>query len=282
MALDILQVAIVLVLLLLLVKPVGTYMAAVFMGKRTWLDPVLNPVDNAIYKVSGIDPNQQQRWPAYVKAMLLTNLAMFVLFFVIYLLQAMLPLNPDGQAAVPPWLALNTAMSFITNTNWQNYGGENTLSYFSQMLAIIYPQFTSAATGLACGIAFIRGLGGSTNLGNFYVDLTRAITRIMLPIAFVCGVVFVGLGVPATFEGALQVNTLNGPLAAQTSTTTSDQSSPDATPPTETALGQQTITRGPVAALTSIKHLGTNGGGWFNANSTHPFENPNPTSNILE
>jgi K+-transporting ATPase ATPase A chain len=282
MALDILQVAIVLVLLLLLVKPVGTYMAAVFMGKRTWLDPVLNPVDNAIYKVSGIDPNQQQRWPAYVKAMLLTNLAMFVLFFVIYLLQAMLPLNPDGQAAVPPWLALNTAMSFITNTNWQNYGGENTLSYFSQMLAIIYPQFTSAATGLACGIAFIRGLGGSTNLGNFYVDLTRAITRIMLPIAFVCGVVFVGLGVPATFEGALQVNTLNGPLAAQTSTTTSDQSSPDATPPTETALGQQTITRGPVAALTAIKHLGTNGGGWFNANSTHPFENPNPTSNILE
>jgi K+-transporting ATPase ATPase A chain len=284
MALDILQVAIILVLLLLLVKPVGTYMAAVFTGKRTWLDPVLNPFDNAIYKVSGIDPNQQQGWPAYVKAMLLTNMVMFVLFVLIYVLQAALPLNPDSIGPVTPWLAVNTAMSFITNTNWQNYGGENTLSYFSQMFAIIYPQFTSAATGLACGIAFIRGLSGSTNLGNFYVDLTRAITRIMLPIAFVCGVVFVGLGVPATFDGALQVNTLNGPLTAQAATTTSDQSTapaPQATP-SATSQGQQTITRGPIAALTSIKHLGTNGGGWFNANSTHPYENPNPVSNILE
>ncbi|MBV9580665.1 MAG: potassium-transporting ATPase subunit A, partial [Chloroflexi bacterium] len=256
MALDILQVAIVLVLLLLLVRPVGTYMAAVFSGKRTWLDPVLNPVDNAIYKLSGVDPTQQQRWPAYVKAMLLTNLVMFIVFIVIFLLQGVLPLNPDGMTGVPPWLALNTAMSFITNTNWQNYGGENTLSYFSQMFAIIFPQFTSAATGLACGIAFIRGLGGSTNLGNFYVDLTRAITRIMLPIAFVSALIFVALGVPATFEGALQVNTLDG--------------------------AQQTITRGPIAALESIKQLGTNGGGWFNANSTHPFENPNPTSDVLE
>src|SRR5499427_9871741 len=288
MALDILQVAIVLVLLLLLVKPVGTYMAAVFMGKRTWLDPVLNPVDNAIYKVSGIDPTQQQRWPAYVKAMLLTNLVMFVMFIVIYMIQAMLPLNPDGLGPVGPWLALNTAMSFITNTNWQNYGGENTLSYFSQMFAIIFPQFTSAATGLACGIAFIRGLGGSTNLGNFYVDLTRAITRIMLPISFAMAIVFVALGVPATFDGGVQVNTLNGPLTASAVTTPSDQStapSAVATPvptPSATSQGQQIITRGPVAALTSIKHLGTNGGGWFNANSTHPFENPNPISNILE
>jgi K+-transporting ATPase ATPase A chain len=256
MVLDILQMVVVLILLLLLVKPVGRYMAAVFTGTRTWLDPVLNPLDHAIYTLSGIDPSQQQRWPAYVKAMLATNLVMFLMFFVIYMLQAMLPLNPDGMAAVPPWLALNTAMSFITNTNWQNYGGENTLSYFSQMFAIICPQFTSAATGLACGIAFIRGLGGSTNLGNFYVDMTRAITRIMLPIAFVCALAFVALGVPATFAGALQTTGLEG----QT----------------------QTITRGPIAALESIKHLGTNGGGWFNANSAHPFENPNPTSNVLE
>jgi K+-transporting ATPase ATPase A chain len=282
MALDILQVAMVLVLLLLLVKPVGLYMAAVFTGKRTWLDPVLNPVDNFIVKVSGVDPNQHQRWPAYVKAMLWTNVVMLVMFFVIYLVQASLPLNPDGQGPVAPWLAMNTAMSFVTNTNWQNYGGENTLSYFSQMFAIIGPQFTSAATGLACGIAFIRGLGGSTNLGNFYTDLTRAITRIMLPIAFVTAIAFVALGVPATFEGALQVNTLNGPLASLTTTTSGDQSNTGATPPTETAQGQQTITRGPVAALTSIKHLGTNGGGWFNANSTHPFENPNAITNVLE
>ncbi len=285
MAFDILQVAIVLVLLLVLVKPAGLYMAAVFTGKRTWLDPVLNPIEKVIYKVSGVDPSEHQRWPAYVKAMLLTNLVMFAMLIVVYVLQGGLPLNPDGLGPVAPWLAINTAMSFITNTNWQNYAGENTLSYFSQMFAIIFPQFTSAATGLACGIAFIRGLGGSTNFGNFYVDLTRAITRIMLPIAFVAAIVFVALGVPATFEGALQVNTLNGPLASQ-AVTTSDQSEPssttDATPPTQTAQGEQTITRGPVAALESIKHVGTNGGGWFNTNSAHPFENPNAITNILE
>src|SRR5579859_3484657 len=188
--------------------------------------------------------------------MLITNFAMWAILFVILEVQQLLPLNPDGIASVSPWLAFNTSLSFITNTNWQNYGGENTLSYFSQMFAIIFPQFTSAATGLACGIAFIRGLGGSVGLGNFYVDLTRAITRILLPIAFVGGLVLVALGVPATFDGALTVHTLNG--------------------------AQQVITRGPVAALESIKHLGTNGGGWFNANSAHPFENPNPISNILE
>src|SRR5712692_6220132 len=164
------------------------------------------------------------------------------------------------------------------------------------MFAIIFPQFTSAATGLACGIAFIRGLGGSVGLGNFYVDMTRAITRIMLPISFVAALAFVALGVPATFDGSLTVNTLNGALTppAATPVTTADQSSsstaaaaPAAEPtpvptPSATSQGQQVITRGPVAALTSIKHLGTNGGGWFNANSAHPFENPNPISNILE
>jgi potassium-transporting ATPase potassium-binding subunit len=283
MGFDILQMAILLVILFLLVRPVGTYMAAVFMRKKSPVDRVFDPVDNAIYRLSGINPREEQRWPAYVKAMLITNAVMFVMFFVIYELQAVLPLNPDGQAPVPPWLALNTAMSFITNTNWQNYGGENTLSYFTQLTAIIFPQFTSAATGLACGIAFIRGLGGSTSLGNFYVDMTRAITRIMLPIAFVMAIVFVALGVPATFDGSLTVNTLNGPLTATAASAPSDQSAPTPVPtPSLTSQGQQTITRGPVAALTSIKHLGTNGGGWFNANSTHPFENPNPVSNVLE
>jgi K+-transporting ATPase ATPase A chain len=276
MALDILQMAIVIALIVLLAIPVGRYMAAVLMRHKTWPDRVLDPVDHAIYRVSGVNPDEGMRWPAYVKAVLITNLVMFIIMFVIFETQQFLPLNPDGQAQVPPWLAANTAMSFITNTNWQNYGGESTLSYFSQMFAIIFPQFTSAATGLACGAAFIRGLGGSTNMGNFYVDLTRIITRIMLPIAFVCGITFVGLGVPATFDGSLQVNTLNGPTA-QTSVDTSSGAAPSAP-----SQGQQTITRGPVAALTSIKHLGTNGGGWFNANSTHPFENPNPISNILE
>ncbi len=272
MALDILQMLIVLAILLLLVRPVGTYMAAVFMRKRTGLDRVFDRIDNGIYRLGGVNPNENQRWPAYVKAMLITNFAMWAILFIILEVQQLLPLNPDGQGPVNPWLAFNTSLSFITNTNWQNYGGENTLSYFSQLFAIIFPQFTSAATGLACGIAFIRGLGGSVGLGNFYVDLTRAITRIMLPIAFVAALTFVALGVPSTFEGSLTVNTLNGALTA-----------PSAAPtPSATSEGQQVITRGPVAALTSIKHLGTNGGGWFNANSAHPFENPNPISNILE
>ncbi len=256
MPLDILQMLIVLAILLLLVRPVGTYMAAVFTRKPSAVDRVFDPIDNGIYRLSGVNPNENQRWPAYVKAMLITNFAMWAILFVILEVQQVLPLNPDGQGPVNPWLAFNTSLSFITNTNWQNYGGENTLSYFSQMFAIIFPQFTSAATGLACGIAFIRGLGGSVGLGNFYVDMTRAITRIMLPISFVAALAFVALGVPATFDGALTVTTLNH--------------------------GQQTITFGPVAALEAIKHLGTNGGGWFNANSAHPFENPNPISNILE
>ena len=216
MAFDILQMVILLVVLFVLVRPTGRYMAAVYTNGRTWLDVVFDPVDNAIYRISGVDPREQQRWPAYVKAMLITNAVMFGLLFVILETQQFLPLNPDGQGPINPWLAFNTAMSFVTNTNWQNYGGESTLSYFTQMFAIIFPQFTSAATGLACGVAFIRGLGGSVPLGNFYVDLTRTITRILLPIAFVTGIAFVALGVPATFDGSLQVNTLNGPLTAST------------------------------------------------------------------
>src|SRR5581483_7769718 len=253
---DILQMVVVLALLMAIVYPLGRYMAAVFMQRRTWLDPVLDPVDNAIYKVCSVNPQQRMGWRGYVVAMLVTNLVMFVLLFVVMELQTILPLNPDGVGLVAVPLALNTAMSFITNTNWQNYGGENTLSYVSQMFAIIFPQFTSAATGLVCGIAFIRGIGGSTNLGNFSVDLTRAITRILLPLSFVFAVLFVALGVPATFEGAASATTLSG--------------------------HEQVIMRGPVAALASIKHLGTNGGGWFNANSAHPFENPSPITNVLE
>src|SRR4030081_2852974 len=194
MPLDILQMLIVLVILFLLVRPVGTYMAAVFTRKSSAVDRVFDRIDNGIYRLSGVNPNENQRLPAYVEALLITNLAMWAILFLILEVQQVLPLNPDGQGPVNPWLAFNTSLSFITNTNWQNYGGENSLSHFSQMFAIIFPQFTSAATGLACGIAFIRGLGGSTTLGNFYVDMTRAITRIMLPIAFVAGIAFVGLG----------------------------------------------------------------------------------------
>jgi K+-transporting ATPase ATPase A chain len=266
MVIDILQWVIFWGVLLALVFPVGSYMAKVFTGGRTWFDPVMDPIDNFIYKLSGIDPKKQQRWPAYVKAMLIVNGVMFVLMFLVLELQTVLPLNPDHLGFVDPWLAFNTVSSFITNTNWQSYGGESTLSYFSQMFAIIFPMFTSAATGLACGMAFIRGLGGSVDMGNFYADLTRAITRIMLPIALVAGVVLVVLGVPSTFAGTQTVNTLNGPLA----------------PAAVSPASQQNIARGLVAPLVSIKHAGTNGGGWFNANSSHPFENPNPITNMIE
>jgi K+-transporting ATPase ATPase A chain len=212
---------------------------------------------------------------------------MFLIILAILELQHVLPLNPDGMGFINPLLAFNIAASFITNTNWQNYGGESTLSYFSQMFAIIFPMFTSAATGLACGVAFIRGLGGSVELGNFYVDLTRSLTRILLPAALIIGVVLVGLGVPATFSGAQTVTTLNGPLAAAPASTDSASPLPSADPTSDpaasaTSQGLQTITRGPVAPLETIKELGTNGGGWFNANSAHPFENPRPITNVLE
>src|SRR5579883_440934 len=283
MVFDVLQMAIVLALAFLIVFPLGRYMAAVFMFKPTFADRVLNPLDRGVYRVCGIKAEQEMGWRGYVKAMLLTNLAMWVLIFAtleVQHLPAFGALNPDGQGFVNPFLAFMQASSFITNTDWQNYGGENTFSYLSQMLGLIFPMFTSAATGLACGVAFIRGLGGSVNLGNFYVDLTRAITRIMLPLALVFGIAFVGLGVPATFDGAQQVTTLNGALAPA-SPSPSATPAPDATP-SATSQGQQTITRGMVAALISIKHLGTNGGGWFNANSAHPFENPRPLTNVLE
>jgi len=256
MLFDFLQLGIALALLYVLVFPVGRYLASVFTGRRIWLDRIFDPIDNAIYRLAGVDPLVQHTWRPYFAAMLVTNAVMFVMLFVVLELQQLLPLNPDGAGPVDPFLAFNTAASFITNTNWQNYAGENTLSYFSQLFAIIFPQFTSAATGLACGAAFIRGLAGGRELGNFYVDLTRITTRILLPIAFVAAIAFVALGVPATFSGAVQVNTLDGV--------------------------QQTITRGPVAALESIKHLGTNGGGWFNTNSAHPFEDPSPLSNVLQ
>jgi K+-transporting ATPase ATPase A chain len=270
---DWIQIAIVIAIILLLVRPMGAYMYAVFTGKRTFLDRVLDPVDRLLFRIGGVDPTVQQTWWPYAKAMLIVNAVMFVMLFIVLEVQHLLPLNPDGMGPVDPFLAYNTAASFITNTNWQSYGGEYTLSYFSQLFAIIFPMFTSAATGLACGIAFIRGLGGSVTLGNFYSDLVRALTRIMLPISFVAAIVFVALGVPATFEGAASASTLNGPLAA---------SSAPADSPTDVSQGTQTIARGIVAPLIAIKHLGTNGGGWFNVNSSHPFENPNAISNILE
>jgi K+-transporting ATPase ATPase A chain len=196
-------------------------------------------------------------WKKYVFAMLLSNFIMMILLYIIFRIQKYLPLNPDKIDNMPPALAFNTAASFITNTNWQAYSGENSLSYFSQMIAITFPMFTSAATGFAVAIAFIRGLvARQNNLGNFYVDLVRCITRVFLPLSFIVALFLVFQGVPQTLHGSVNATTLEG--------------------------AKQTITRGPVAALESIKHIGTNGGGFFGTNSAHPFENPTPLSNLME
>lgn len=249
------QIAIILAILVAIVPFFGTYMARVFLGERTVLDPILTPIERVIYKLIGVRPQRDMSGWQYAKGVLYSNLAMFVLVYLIFMLQGILPLNPTELDA-PSWdLALHTAISFVTNTNQQHYSGETTFSYASQMLALGYLMFTSAATGLAVGIAFIRGLTGRS-LGNFYVDLTRSITRILLPISLVGGLVLLILGIPETLAGSAVATTLEG--------------------------ATQYIARGPVAHFEIIKELGENGGGFFGINSAHPFENPNGASNLIE
>lgn len=256
--LGIIQIILVLGVTLLIAIPLGGYIYKVFTGQRSKLEVVYAPCEKLIYKLSGIRPSVEMDWKDYLKALLLVNFMMMLFVYLILRLQQWLPLNPDHQAAVPWDLAFNTASSFITNTNWQNYAGESTLSYLSQTMAITYLQFTAAATGLVAVIAFLRGLVGnrSKSFGNFWVDFVKVHTRLLLPLAFILALVFVGLGLPQTFSGAQTVHTLQG--------------------------AAQTISRGPIASLEAIKQLGTNGGGFMNANSAHPFENPNVITNILE
>ena len=231
------------------------YMARVFLGGQTLLDPVMNPVENIIYTVIGVRHRENMTGWQYARAVLWSNLAMFILVYSIFRLQGILPLN-HTELEAPSWdLALHTAISFVTNTNQQHYSGETTFSYASQMLALGYLMFTSAATGLAVAIAFIRGLTGRP-LGNFYVDLTQSITRILLPISLIGAIVLLILGVPETLAGPEIVTTLEG--------------------------GTQVIARGPVAHFEFIKQLGENGGGFFGINSAHPYENPNSLTNLIE
>ncbi len=249
------QIALILILLVAIAPFLGTYMARVFMEKKTLLDPLLNPVERTIYALSGINPQDEMTGWQYARAILYSNLVMAVLILFILMNQGWLPLNPTNLGA-PTWdTALHTTISFITNTNQQHYSGETTLSYASQMLALGYHMFTSAATGLAVGIAFIRGLTGRP-LGNFYVDLIRSITRILLPISLVGALLLLIAGVPETLASPVTVTTLEG--------------------------ATQVIARGPVAHFEIIKQLGENGGGFFAINSAHPFENPNNASNLLE
>ncbi|MCL4545252.1 MAG: potassium-transporting ATPase subunit KdpA [Chloroflexi bacterium] len=252
------EIVLFLVLLLLLTKPLGTYMAAVYAGRHTWLDPVLRPVESLIYRLCGIDAAQEQTWLGYGIAMLVFNAAGLLLLYAILRLQGILPFNPAGQGGVDPTLAWNTAVSFATNTNWQNYAGETTMSYFSQMVGLAVHNFTSAATGMALAIALIRALArhSARTLGNFWVDMTRGILYILLPISFVLALVLIWQGVPQNLNAYTHVTTLQG--------------------------GHQVIAQGPVASQEAIKELGTNGGGFFNANSAHPYENPTPLSDFLE
>jgi potassium-transporting ATPase potassium-binding subunit len=257
MTMGLIEVAVTLLIAGLLVIPVGAYLVKVFDYEPTGLDRVFGPIERFIYRIIGVREKEPMGWKKYVFAMLLSNFIMMMFMYLVFRTQKFLPLNPDKIDNMPPALAFNTAASFITNTNWQAYSGENSLSYLSQMIAITFPMFTSAATGFAVAIAFIRGLiARQNNLGNFYVDLVRSIIRVFLPLSFLVALFLIFQGVPETIHGAAHATTLED--------------------------AKQTITRGPVASLESIKHLGTNGGGYFGTNSAHPFENPTPLSNLIE
>jgi potassium-transporting ATPase potassium-binding subunit len=251
------QIGLTLIIILAITPIFGGYIARVYLGQRTLLDRVLNPVDRLIFSLSGIQPQAQMTGWQYIRAILYSNLAMAILLFLMLMLQSLLPLNPNGLGA-PSWdTALHTTISFMTNTNQQHYSGETTYSYFSQMLGLGLMFFTSAATGIAVAIAFIRGLTGRP-LGNFYTDLTLAITRILLPISIVGTIVLVAAGTPETLAGVIVVPTLENPNISQA------------------------IAIGPVAHFEIIKELGENGGGFFAINSAHPFENPNGLTNLIQ
>jgi len=252
-----LQIGLMFVAVLLIVKPLGLYMARVFQGQRTFLSPVLAPVESVFYASSGVDPKREQGWLAYTTAMLMFSIGGFVSLYLILRFQNLLPLNPQGFPGVAPDLAFNTAVSFLTNTNWQSYSGETTMSNFSQMAGLAVHNFLSAATGIALALAVTRAFARSSvaTLGNFWVDMTRATLYVLLPISIVLAIVFVGLGLPQTLDGSVLATTLEG--------------------------AQQKIALGPIASQEAIKQLGTNGGGFFNANASHPFENPNAISNFL-
>ncbi len=253
-----LQVALFCALPMLLTKPLGGYMTRVFAGERTPLSPVLRPVERGLYWVSGVDEAEEQHWVTYAIAMLAFSLAGFVVLYALQRLQAVLPLNPQHLDAVSPDLAFNTSVSFVTNTNWQSYVPETTMSYLVQMAGLTVHNFVSAATGIALALALIRGFGrrSAKTVGNFWVDMTRCTLYVLLPISILAALVMIWQGVPQNLSAYTDVTTLEG--------------------------GKQLIAQGPVASQEAIKMLGTNGGGFFNANSAHPFENPTALTNLLQ
>ncbi|UXO85832.1 potassium-transporting ATPase subunit KdpA [Brucella intermedia] len=245
-------------IIILLVKPLGGYMTRVFNGERTFLSPILVPAERGLYRLAGTSEREEQHWTTYTISLLLFNLAGFLLLYVLQRVQGSLPFNPMGMSNVPADLAFNTTASFVTNTNWQNYGGESTLSYLTQMAGLTVQNFVSAATGVAIAIALIRAFSRKLmkTLGNFWVDLTRCTLYILLPLCVLLTLAFVSLGVPQTIGAYAEATTLE--------------------------RTRQVIALGPVASQLAIKMLGTNGGGFFNANSAHPFENPDAISNLIQ
>ncbi len=245
-------------ILLALVKPIGLWLFALYEGRRTPLHMVLGPVERGFYRLSGIDPDEDQSWRRYAVHMLIFNAALMLLTYVVLRAQALLPLNPLGLGAVSDNLAFNTAISFGSNTNWQSYGGESTMSNLSQMLGLTIHNFLSAATGIALAFALFRGFArrSATGIGNFWADVTRVTLYLLLPLSIVLAVFYIASGVPQTLAGSVDIATLEG--------------------------AKQTLALGPVASQEAIKMLGTNGGGFFNANSAHPFENPTALTDLVQ
>ena len=252
------QIALFCAIVIALVRPLGWYVTRVMAGEHTFLSPVLRPVERLLYAGAGVDERQEQHWLAYTVAMLAFNAAGFVLLFALQRLQGLLPLNPMHMAAVPPDSSFNTAVSFVTNTNWQGYGGESTMGYLVQMAGLTVQNFVSAATGIAIAMALIRGFARASTrtVGNFWTDLTRSTLYVLLPLSILCALFYVSQGVTQTFGAYVDATTVEG--------------------------AKQTIAVGPTASQLAIKMLGTNGGGFFNANSAHPFENPTALTNLIE
>ncbi len=258
MAFDIARLAGYGVVLLAIAYPLGLYMAKVFAGERTWLTPVLAPVERIVYRAAGIDPNNEMPWSVYAISLLLFNFACFTILYLMLRFQGFLPLNPTHAVGMSPGVAFNTAVSFVTNTNWQAYSGDTGASHLIQMAGLTWQNFISGATGITVAIALIRGLTRREvrAIGNFWVDLTRAWLYVLLPICIVLALAYVSQGVPQTLAGQVNATTVQG--------------------------AAQTIDVGPVASQEAVKLLGTNGGGFFNANSAHPFENPTPFTDFLQ
>jgi K+-transporting ATPase ATPase A chain len=281
------QIVVFLVVLLVLVKPLGAYMAHVYEGHRVALDRVLGWLERLTYRLGGIRPGEEMGWRTYALAMLLFNLLGLLTVYAVQRLQGVLPLNPQGMGAVSPDSSFNTAVSFATNTNWQGYGGESTMSYLTQMLALTVQNFVSAASGMATLVALIRGFArrSADTIGNFWVDLTRTTLYILLPLSVILAVALVSQGVVQTFgpfakATVVQPTQYDEPVTDKDGKPVLDEKGQPQTK--KSTLTEQMIAVGPAASQIAIKQLGTNGGGFFNANSAHPFENPTPLSNMLE